>query len=62
MGSRKLDALGLGLVERGLGDVELVGLDQGLAGGLALRVEEGVGHAAADEDGVGPGLVRAGCR
>ena len=41
------------LCERGFGDVDLVGFDERLAGGLALGVEEGVGHAAADEDGVG---------
>ena len=52
-GQQQLDALGLGFVERGLGDVDLVGLDQRLAGGLAERVEEGVGHAAADQQRVG---------
>ena len=40
------------LFERGFGDVDLVGFDEGFAGGLALGVEEGVGHAAADDDGV----------
>ena len=52
-GQQQLDALGLGLVERGLGDIDLVGFDQRLAGGLAQRVEEGVGHAAADQQRVG---------
>ena len=41
-----------GLGERGLRYVDLVGLDERLAGGLALGVEEGVGHGAADEQRV----------
>jgi hypothetical protein len=49
---QKTDALGPGFVERGLRDVDLVGLDQRFAGGLTLGVEEGVGHASADDDGV----------
>ncbi len=51
-GQEEADALRFGLVERGFGDVDLVGFDEGLAGVLTLGVEEGVGHAAADEDGV----------
>ena len=52
-GEEEADAFGLGFGERGLGDVDLVGLDERFSGGLALGVEEGVGHAAADDDGVG---------
>jgi hypothetical protein len=52
-GQEEADAFGLGFFEGGFGDVDLVGFDEGLAGGLALRVEEGVGHASADDDGVG---------
>ena len=52
-GQKEADAFGFGLVEGGFGDLDLVGFDEGFAGGLALRVEEGVGHAAADDDGVG---------
>ncbi len=49
---QQLDALLLRLVERGFGNVDLVGFDQRLAGGLAQRIEEGVGHAAADQQRV----------
>ena len=48
-GQQKVDALLLRLGERGLGDVDLVGFDERLAGCLALGVEEGVGHASADD-------------
>ena len=54
-GEEEADAVLFGFGERGFGDVELVGFDERLAGGLALGVEEGVGHAAADDDGVGFG-------
>ena len=52
-GEEKLDVVAFGLVEGGLGGLDLVGFDEGFAGGLALCVEEGVGHGSADEDGVG---------
>ena len=53
-GQEEADAFALSaLASAALGDVDLVGFDEGFAGGLALRVEEGVGHAAADEEGVG---------
>ncbi len=54
-GEEELDVVGFGFVEGGLGDGDLVGFDEGFAGGLrfGLGVEEGVGHGAADEDGVG---------
>ena len=52
-GQEKADAILLRFGERSLRDVDLVGFDEGLAGGLALRVEEGVSHASADDDGVG---------
>jgi hypothetical protein len=54
-GQEEADAVCFGFGEGGFGDVELVGFDEGLAGGLALGVEEGVGHASADDDGVGLG-------
>jgi hypothetical protein len=54
-GEEEANTFGLCLGEGGFGDVEFVGFDEGFAGGLALRVEEGVGHAAADDDGVGFG-------
>ncbi len=53
MGRRKRTPFCFGLGEGGFGYVDLVGFDERLAGGLALCVEEGVGHAAADDDGVG---------
>ncbi len=49
-GQEKADTHGLGLLQRGFGDVDLVDFDEGFAGGLALRVEERVSHAAADDD------------
>ena len=52
-GQEKLDALGFCFVESGACDFDLVFFDERLAGLLALGAEEGVGHAAADEDGVG---------
>jgi len=51
-GEEKFDAVLFGFGEGGFGDVDLVGFDQRFAGGLTLCVEEGVGHAAADDDGV----------
>ena len=52
-GQEEADAVLFGFGEGGFGDVELVDFDERFAGVLALRVEEGVGHAAADDDGVG---------
>ncbi len=52
-GEEEADAFGFGLGEGGFGYVDLVGFDERFAGVLALRVEEGVGHASADDDGVG---------
>ena len=52
-GKEEADAFGLRFLERGFGDVDLVGFDERFAGALALGVEEGVGHAAADDDGIG---------
>ena len=52
-GKQKTDALCFRFGEGGFGDVELVGFDEGPTSRLALRVEEGIGHASADDDGVG---------
>jgi hypothetical protein len=49
---KEADTFGLRLFQSGFGDFDLVGFDEGFAGALALGVEEGVGHAAADDDGV----------
>lgn len=49
----QLDAVGLGAGHVLLDDVHLVLLEQGDADLVALGVEEGVGHAAADEEAVG---------
>ena len=55
-----LDALGLGLLEVAADGVELVLLEQALADLVALGLEEGEDHAAADEQPVD--RRRAGCR
>ena len=52
-GEKELDASLGGFGESGFGDIDLVGFHETLAGGLALRIEEGVGHGAADQKGVG---------
>ena len=49
----QLHALGRGLVHHFLRVLDPVGLEQALADGVALGHLEGVGHAAADNDGVG---------
>ena len=51
-GEQEADALGIGLGECGFCDLDFVLFDKRFAGLLTLRAEEGVGHAAADEDGV----------
>ena len=52
-GQEEFDALGLRLFERLFGGVDLVGFGERVADLLALGEREGVGHGAADEDGVG---------
>ena len=52
-GEQELDALVLGLLEHLKGVVHPVGLQQGAADLAALGRGEGIGHAAADDDGVG---------
>ena len=42
----------LGLLQKVFREFDLVRFDQRLAYGLALRLEEGIGHAAADDEGV----------
>ncbi len=51
-GSSSVDALGLGLFDRGLGHVDLVFFHERFAGGDAEGALEGVGHAADDDEGV----------
>ena len=51
-GQQELHAGLLGLLQCGLGQVQLVLLAQGGANGVALGLEEGIGHAAADDQGV----------
>ena len=51
-GQQHAHALGLGLFEHLLGQVELVVLAQGVADAAAQGLLEGVGHAAADDQGV----------
>ena len=41
-----------GLGEEAFGEIDLVALDEAFADFLALGEEEGVGHGAADEEGV----------
>ena len=53
LGQQQLDALLLGLLHHVVAVVQPVLLQQGLADGAALGLQEGVGHAAADDDGVG---------
>ena len=53
MGSSSLTPLALAFSSAARGDVDLVGLNQRLAGALAQRVEKGVRHAAADQQRVG---------
>ena len=52
-GKHDLGALLLRGLEDALRRVELVVLDEGLADRVALGLEEGVGHAAADHEGRG---------
>ena len=52
-GSSSLTPLACGLLHHLLGVVHPVGLQQGVADLAALGLGEGVGHAAADDDGVG---------
>ena len=52
-GQQELHAVALGLVDHLQGVVQLVVLAQAVADGAALGLGEGVGHAAADDDGVG---------
>ncbi len=49
----ELHAVGLGLGKHLLGVIKTVRLEQGLANLEALGLLEGIGHAAADDDGVG---------
>src|SRR6202044_3621194 len=49
---QKENAFLLCLLERPVGDIEFVGLDQGIAGFLSQGCEKCVGHAAADEKGI----------
>jgi hypothetical protein len=51
-GQQQVDALGLGLLESGLGQLDLVFFDKALAGGHAQGALEGVGHAADDDQRV----------
>ena len=51
-GKDDLDALLLRLLEEGLGGVDIVGLEEALADLAAQDTDEGVGHAAADDDRV----------
>ena len=51
-GQQELHASLLGLFQGGLGQVDLVLLAQGGADAVALGLKEGVGHAAADDQGV----------
>ena len=51
-GQEELDALGLGLGHHFLAVVDLLGVEEGLAHGIALGGQEGVGHAAADDEGI----------
>ena len=52
VGQQQLDALGGCFLEQGFGQVDLVGFAQRGADAVALGSEEGVGHAAADDQGV----------
>ena len=49
---QQLNALGLSLGHHVAAVIDLLVVEQGLADGVALRSEEGVGHAAADDEGV----------
>ena len=49
---QQLDAVGLGLLHHFLAVVDLGVIAQALADLIALRLDEGVGHAAADDQGV----------
>ena len=51
-GQQELDALGLGLGHHFLAVVDLLVVQQGGADGVALGGQEGIGHAAADDEGI----------
>src|ERR1039458_1848678 len=49
-GQQELELMGFRLLQKVAGEVDLVFFYQTLADGFALRFEEGVGHAAADDE------------
>src|SRR5208337_1361665 len=51
-GQQELELVGFGLLQKVAGEFDLVFFDQTLADRFALRLEEGVGHAAADNEDV----------
>ena len=51
-GQQEFQLVRLGLLQKILGELDLVFFDQRLADGFTLRLEEGVGHAAADDEHV----------
>ncbi len=51
-GQQETHTLLFGLRKSGPGDIQLVELDERLADVLSLRLQKGVGHAAADDNGV----------
>src|SRR5271157_3468158 len=51
-GQQELELMGFRLLQKVPGESDLVFFDQTLADGFALRLEEGVGHAAADDEDV----------
>src|SRR5208282_261436 len=51
-GQQELELVGFRLLQQIAGELNPVFFDQALAHGFALRLEEGVGHAAADDEDV----------
>src|SRR5208282_1238221 len=51
-GQQEFELMGLRLLQKVAGEFDLVFFDQTLADGFALRLEERVGHAAADDEDI----------